>query len=90
MLDALPNAYVTSGRIPWGAVPSPPGLEGRMRKEDSMHREETKWRTALALTGKTYWWHVDTRETRWDPPPGWGGGAAAPAAAGDDDDAVKA
>lgn len=35
---------------------------------EAEEEEEGEWREALANTGKTYYWNVRTRETRWDKP----------------------
>lgn len=81
MLDATDASAVMEGRIPWSDVPSWKGIRSVVagsdddaaasEDEDDGEDEESEWRSALANTGKTYYWNVKTRETSWDKPEGF-------------------
>ena len=67
-----PVAVCVASKVPsWKGVKSVVATEGADGDEavDDAEETESEWREALANTGKTYFWNVRTRETRWDAPP---------------------
>jgi len=54
---------VQDSQAPEGEV-----AEEEIVAEEEEEEEEGDWRPALANTGKTYYWNIKTRETRWDKP----------------------
>jgi hypothetical protein len=76
MLKAADTEAVAEGRIAWQEVPSWKGVKSVVggvegaKNEDGVEEEEkeSEWREALANTGKTYYWNVRTRETKWEKP----------------------
>jgi len=83
-LQNLDGDAFYEGRIPWGPVPSWAGIkslvsESELSEDAKLAAEEDadgatddddlgEWREALAVNGKRYWWHVKTRESRWEKP----------------------
>jgi len=82
-LQNLDGEAFYEGRIPWGQVPSWAGIKSLVDEsedEDAKLALEAEldaatdddelgeWREALAVNGKRYWWHIKTRESRWEKP----------------------
>ena len=50
------------------SVVSAGGADEEVEEGEAKEEAESEWREALANTGRTYYWNVRTRETRWDKP----------------------
>jgi hypothetical protein len=43
-------------------------VEEELEEEEKEEEELGEWREALDVTGKKYYWNVNTRESRWEKP----------------------
>lgn len=72
-LLALPLQAILDGRIAWSrpafAGAKAEQAEGQDRSRDQRQEDkELIWREAVAADGKTYYWNINTRESRWEKP----------------------
>jgi len=63
----LPFRQIEEGQIDW-TFPEGVVITENDKKLLVDQGLEGEWRTAIAVTGQTYWWHTKTRESRWDKP----------------------
>jgi hypothetical protein len=64
---SLPWSQIEEGQLDW-TFPEGVNVTEDDRKYLLDKGLEGEWRSAIAVTGQTYWWNVRTRESRWEKP----------------------
>ena len=75
-LSTVPLQTLEEGSIGWTLPIGFRVTEEDVRREE-LSGDRGEWRSAMSVGGKTYWWNIHTRESRWERPAVGGGGGAA-------------
>lgn len=68
MLDTVSKEDLYSGAIPWCVPPTHKLSAAEVEELSVDHRQKGKWRKAMAVDGRWFWWNLETRESAWEIP----------------------